>query len=152
VLDRVILADTTGQAAPNAAALWGDRIRLARTQGMAALAQPTLARWFTDPFRAAQPQLMAQIAAMIAATPVEGYAGCCAAIAQINTLEQLRQQRSRALVIVGEQDQGTPPAMAEQIHAHWPGSQLVRIPDAAHLANLEQPEIFNREVLRFLQA
>lgn len=151
VLDRVVLADTAGRMAPGAATLWAERIATARTQGMAALAQPTLARWFTEPYRQAQPEVMAQIGAMIESTPVEGYAGCCAAIAQLDTLERLRTLTHPALVIVGEDDPGTPPAMAEQICAHWPGAQLMRLAEASHLANVEQAEAFNRAVLEFLR-
>ncbi len=59
VLDRVVLADTTGRVPAAGAAMWADRVRIARSEGMQALEQPTLARWFTEPFRAAQPALMA---------------------------------------------------------------------------------------------
>jgi 3-oxoadipate enol-lactonase len=95
---------------------------------------------------------MAEIGAMIAATPAQGYAGCCTAIAPLDTLEALRAMRSPALVLVGDQDQGTPPAAARAIAAHWPGAQLQIIEDAAHLPNIEQAAVFNDAVLRFLSA
>ena len=152
VLDRVVLADTTGQVPPAGAALWADRVRIARSDGLQALEQPTLSRWFTEPFRLAQPALMAQVGAMIRGTPVEGYAGCCAAIATTDTLAALATQRSPALVIVGDQDAATPPAAAEAIARHWPGAQLVVLADASHLSNLEQPAAFNEAVLGFLRA
>jgi 3-oxoadipate enol-lactonase len=149
-LDKVVLADTTGQVPPAGAQLWADRVRTARTEGMQALVQPTLSRWFTDPYRAAQPDLMARIGEMISRTPVEGYAGCCAAIAATNTLSELARVRSSALVIVGDQDQATPPSAAKALAEHWPGAQLVVLPGAAHLANIEQAEAFNAAVLKFL--
>ena len=151
VLDRVILADTSARGVPDAARMWAERAQAARVGGMAALVQPTLARWFTEPFRQAHPEVMAQVGAMIAGTPVEGYAGCCAAIAGLDTLDRLPELRHPALVMVGEQDAGTPPAMAAAITARWPGARLAVLPDAAHLANLEQPGAFNREVLDFLE-
>ncbi len=150
LLHRVVLADTTGQVPPAAAQMWADRVKTARTEGLQALVQPTLERWFTAPYRAAQPELMARIGAMIRGTPVEGYAGCCAAIAGTNTLAALQQQRAPALVIVGEQDQATPPAAAQALVQHWPGSQLRVLPGAAHLANIEQAQAFNEAVLGFL--
>jgi 3-oxoadipate enol-lactonase len=55
-------------------------------------------------------------------------------------------------VLVGDQDLATPVAMSEQIHQHWPGSRFVRINDAAHLANMQQPEAFTQAVLDFLSA
>lgn len=152
VLDRVVLADTTGRMPAAAAATWAERVRTARSEGLQALEQPTLSRWFTEPFRHAQPALMARVGAMIRATPVEGYAGCCAAIAATDLLDALARQRSPALVIVGAQDEATPPAAAEAIVRHWPGASLRVIPDASHLSNLEQPERFNEAVLAFLTA
>ncbi len=152
VLDRVILADTTGQVPAAGAALWAERARLAREEGMASLVQPTLDRWFTPAFRDRSPQRMAEVGAMIAGTAVDGYAGCCAAIATTNTLTALAAQRSPALVIVGEHDPATPPAAAQALAAHWPGARLVVLPDASHLANLEQPQAFNDAVLDFLGA
>jgi 3-oxoadipate enol-lactonase len=152
LLDRVVLADTTGRVPPAGAALWAERAAIARRDGMQAIEQPTLERWFTEPFRQAQPALMAEIGAMIRHTPVEGYAGCCAAIAATDTLEGLRAQRSRALVMVGEHDLATPPAAAQAIVAAWPGAQFQLLAGASHLANLEQPIAFNDAVRSFLTA
>ena len=152
VLDRVVLADTTGHVPPAGAAMWADRVRIARNEGLQALVQPTLSRWFTEPFRQAQPGLMEQVGAMIRDTSVEGYAGCCAAIATTDTLAALATQRSPALVIVGDQDAATPPAAAEAIARHWPGAKRVVLADASHLSNLEQPAAFNEAVLAFLCA
>ena len=152
VLHRVVLADTTGQVPPAGAQMWGDRMHTARTQGLQALEQPTLSRWFTDPYRAARPEVMATIGAMIRHTSVEGYAGCCAAIASTDTLQALQAQTAPALVIVGAQDQATPPAAAQALADHWPGARLVVLPGAAHLANIEQADTFNDAVLDFLLA
>ena len=54
--------------------------------------------------------------------------------------------------MVGDQDHGTPPEMAREIHRNLPGSQLVIIPDASHLSNVEQPALFNRAIVDFLAA
>jgi 3-oxoadipate enol-lactonase len=150
VFRSMILADTTSRRPPNAEQMWGDRVRMAREQGMAALVDGTLARWFTDPYRQAQPAVMARIADGIRSTPVEGFAGCCDAIAKIDVLDRLKEIDCPALVIVGDQDHGTPPDMARQIHANLRGSELLIIPSAAHLSNIEQPAVFNRAMLEFL--
>lgn len=149
ILDRVVIANSTGQGAPNAAQMWTDRATLARTQGMSALVQPTLSRWFTDPYRAQHAEVMARIGEMIQNTPVEGYAGCCAAIAELATLEKLHTLQLPCLVLVGDQDQATPPAMSEQIHQHWPNSQFEVLKDAAHLSSVEQAQAFTESVMRF---
>jgi 3-oxoadipate enol-lactonase len=150
ILDHVVIADSTGKGAPNAATMWGDRANLARTQGLAALVQPTLSRWFTDPYRERNPDEMARIAQMIESTSVDGYAGCCAAISMIDTHDGLKQLAHPGLVIVGAQDQATPPAMSEAIHSHWPNSQFVVLQDAAHLSNIEQAQAFNDAVMNFM--
>jgi len=152
VLDRVVLADTTGQVPAAGAAMWADRARIARSEGMAALEQPTLSRWFTEPFRLAQPALMERVGAMIRGTAVEGYAGCCAAIAGTDTLAALASLKLPVLVMVGDQDAATPPAAAEAIARAWPGAGFVVIEGASHLSNLEQAGVFNEAVLGFLRA
>jgi 3-oxoadipate enol-lactonase len=118
---------------------------------MTALVDSTLARWFTAPFRNSRPDVMQRFAALIAGTPVEGYVGCSDALVRIDVTARLATLRLPALVIVGEHDPGTPPAMAQAIHQHLPGSELALIRGAAHISNVEQPEEFNRLVLDFLQ-
>jgi 3-oxoadipate enol-lactonase len=51
---------------------------------------------------------------------------------------------------VGEDDPGTPVAASQAMHERIAGSRLVIIPNAAHLSNVEQAEIFNDHLLRFL--
>jgi 3-oxoadipate enol-lactonase len=53
--------------------------------------------------------------------------------------------------MVGEHDHGTPPAMAKQIHENLPNSEFVLIESAAHIANIEQPAVFNQAIQKFLQ-
>jgi 3-oxoadipate enol-lactonase len=151
VFQSLVLADTTSKRPPNALEMWGERIRIAKSQGMDALVESTLARWFTAPFRAARPDVMARIAGDIRSTPAEGFAGCCEAISRVDLIDRLHEIRCPVLVMVGDQDHGTPPEMALQIHHNLPGSQLVIIPDASHLSNVEQPERFNRALLDFLE-
>ena len=87
----------------------------------------------------------------IGATPVLGYIGCCGAIAKIDVTDRLHEIKCPALVIVGEQDQGTPPTMARQIHENLRGSELQIIPSAAHLSNIEQAQVFTEAVLGFIE-
>jgi len=150
ILKSLVLADTTSRYPAEAAAIWTERIRIAETNGMEPLVQPTLERWFTAPFRKANPGKVRRIAEMIRTTPVAGYVGCSHAIPMINVSERLREITAPGQVIVGEQDMGTPVAMAREIHASYPGSGLVVIPAAAHLANVEQPEAFNAALADFL--
>ena len=145
------LADTTSRYPAEAAPVWMDRIKTAETKGMEPLAQGTLERWFTESFRNSRPDVVDAVRKLIVSTPVAGYAGCCHALPKINVTARLKEIKCPILVIVGEQDPGTPLAMAQEIHANAPGSKLVVLPSAAHIANLEQPEGFTRALRDFLR-
>ncbi len=149
-VDRLVLADTSSRMPLEAQPLWAERIRVAQEQGMAAHVQPTLERWFTAPWRAAHPEVMERIGALIRNTPVAGYVGCAQAIARIDVTDRLSGIKSPTLVIVGRDDIGTPPAMSEVIAAAIPGARLAVIPGASHLSNIEQADAFNRLLLDFL--
>lgn len=150
VFESLVLADTTSRYPAEAAGIWQDRIKVAETKGMEPLVQPTLERWFTASFRKSDPKTVEGIAAAIRNTPVAGYVGCCHAIPKINLTDRLKEIKAPTLVICGDQDPGTPPAMAREIAANLPGAKLVLIPQAAHLANIEQPHAFNRALTEFL--
>jgi 3-oxoadipate enol-lactonase len=152
VFNSLILCDTTSRYPAAAAPMWQERIRIAESQGMKPLVQPTIERWFTAPFREKQKDKVQAIASQIERTPVPGYAGCCHAIPRIDVTARLKEIKCPALVICGEDDPGTPPAMAREIHENLPGSKLVLIAQAAHLSNVEQPEAFNRALAEFLSA
>jgi 3-oxoadipate enol-lactonase len=151
VFRTLTLADTTCRYPADAAPVWADRIKTVESKGMAPLAEPTLERWFTEPFRKSKPAVVDGIRKLILATPVAGYAGCCHAIPKINLAARLKEIKCPILVIVGADDPGTPPAMAKEIHDNAPGSRLVVLPQAAHLANLEQPAAFTRALEDFLK-
>jgi 3-oxoadipate enol-lactonase len=150
-LRSLVLCDTTSRVPPEARPAWEERIQTAQRSGMEALVEPTLKRWFTEPLLARRPPVVERVAQMIRSTPVPGYVGCCHAIPKIDLTERLHQIQCPVQVIVGEQDVGTPVAMSRAIHAATPGSELVIIPQASHLSNLEQPQAFNQALLEFLE-
>jgi 3-oxoadipate enol-lactonase len=150
VFRKLVLADTTSRYPAEAAPLWADRIKLAEAKGMEPLAQPTLERWFTEPFRKSKPEVVDVVRKLIVSTPVAGYVGCSHAIPKINLTARLKEIRTPILVIVGADDPGTPVSMAKEIHDNAPGSKLEILPSAAHLANMEQPEGFTRALRQFL--
>jgi len=152
VFRTLTLADTTSRYPAEAGPLWQDRIKIAETKGMEPLAQPTLERWFTEPFRKANAAAVDPIRKLIVSTPVSGFVGCCHAIPKINLTARLKEIKCPILVIVGADDPGTPPAMAKEIHDNAPGSKLVVLPQAAHISNLEQPEGFTRALRDFLRS
>jgi len=149
-LTSMVLADTTSRYPKEAAPVWEERIKLAQTKGMEAVVDGTLARWFTEPYRKSHPDVVARIGDSIRTTPVAGFVGCCQAIPTIDVTQRLKEISAPTLIIVGEQDPGTPVSMAREIHQAKPGSELVIIPSAAHLSNIEQAAAFDAALLGFL--
>ena len=150
IFQSLTLCDTTSRYPAAAQSMWQDRIKVAETQGLKPLVQGTIERWFTAPFREKEKAKVQAIASQIEKTPVAGYVGCCHAIPKIDVTARLKEIKVPALVICGADDPATPPALAREIHENLPGSKLVLIPQAAHLANIEQPEAFNRALAEFL--
>src|SRR4051812_13090140 len=125
VFQSMVLADTTSRYPAEAAGIWEDRIKTAQSKGMDAVVDGTLARWFTEPYRKTNPPAVTRVGASIRATPVAGFVGCCHAIPKINLTHRLKEIPCPTLVIVGEQDPGTPVSMAKEIVEGKPGAKLV---------------------------
>ena len=83
-------------------------------------------------------------------TPAPGYLGCCEAIRELDYSRSLGSIRAPTLVIAGELDQGTPPAMSRAIADAIPGARMAVIPGAAHLSAVEKPAEFAALVRGFL--
>jgi 3-oxoadipate enol-lactonase len=152
-IKSLVLCDTTACYGPGVRPMWEDRIRVAESEGMtAALVDRTMAIWFTEGFRARAPKAVERIAAMLRATDLRGYAAAIRAIGFVDLTERIGVIRCPALVVVGDQDPGTPPAMARVIHERIAGSKLLVIPSAMHCAVVEHSERFLSALLDFLPA
>lgn len=130
--------------------LWDQRIAAVRAGGMEAVADATVERWFTVPGRARLSEEVARVRAMVAATPAEGFCACCEAIRDMDQRDSIAAIKAPTLVIVGEQDPGTPVAAAQAIHERIAGSRLLVIPEAAHFVHMEQADTFNTAITQFL--
>lgn len=150
LLLSLTLADTSSHYGPGLMPFWETRSQTALTQGMTPLVAPSLERWFTEPFRAAQPVLMQQAMQWVLDTSSHGYAACCMAIAVIDTTDQLKQIKVPVQVIVGKDDLATPPAASELIHARIAGSRLLMLDSAAHISSVEQASKFTQALKEFL--
>jgi 3-oxoadipate enol-lactonase len=146
----LVLCDTTSRIPAEAKPLWDQRISTAERQGMEPLVEPTIERWFTAPFCERGGAVLEQVRAMIRATDPRGYTGCCHAIAALDLTDRLGAIRVPTLVIVGEEDVGTPVAASRTIQAQIEGAELIILKSASHLSNMEQPAEFERALLGFL--
>ncbi|MBO4119115.1 3-oxoadipate enol-lactonase [Cupriavidus gilardii] len=149
-LHSLTLVDTTCRTPQHAHPMWHERIGQVEAHGMAGVIDGVLQRWMTPAYRAAHPDQVERIRAMVLATPVRGYVGAALAILGFDQAEALARIHCPTLVVVGEQDQGTPVSEAKAIADAIPASQLEIVPNAAHLPPIEQPERFHAVLDAFL--
>ena len=131
--------------------IWEARIQTARESGTASMASTVVERWFTPAFREAAPQTVERARQMVANTPDEGYAACCEAIRDMDLRDRLPGITAPTLIIAGEDDLATPPEHAELIRDSITGSEMLVVPDAAHLANIERPDSVTPAMLDHLR-
>lgn len=127
-----------------APAEWRARADRVRAEGTDWLVETTREKWFTPGFSAHSPGQADRLLAMLRETPPEGYAGCCEALAEFDSRARLKEVGTPALVVAGEDDPVTPPDAAAELADAIPGAELLRVPGAAHLASVEQPDAVTR--------
>lgn len=146
----VIACDGQWRTAPGSETAFRERMDIARTRGMAALAEPTARRWFTPDFYAKNPERMRRIERVVAATPVGGYVACVEALLDYDHRAGYAGIDLPVLYIAGQNDGPTPEIMREMAAATR-GSRLEIIPDCGHLPNQERPEALFAAVDGFLR-
>lgn len=149
--DRLIsltLSSTAAYMSPKE--IWDERIETVRKGGMAVVSDATIDRWFTKTGQTNLASTVEKVKSIILNTPVEGFCACCAAIRDMDQRETIRDIITPTLVLVGENDAGTPVSAAEHIHKRITSSSLTIIPDAAHFVHMEQSSIFNQALLEFI--
>ncbi|GAA3755946.1 3-oxoadipate enol-lactonase [Spinactinospora alkalitolerans] len=140
-VDRLALLCTSAQLGPPEN--WAQRAAAVRAEGVGAVAAGVLERWFTPAFAEREPDTVERLTAMVAGTPAEGYAGCCAAIEHMDLRADLPGITASTLVVAGADDPSTPPDHAQRIAAGIPGARMRVVPGAAHLASWEQAGMIN---------
>ena len=148
---RLGLIDTTASYTPQAAAQFRERVAAAGTKGMAGLVDFQVTRWFSDEFRASQPELVNRATDVFLANDFECYAASCALLADADLRPYLASFSMPVAIVVGEEDHATPVAMARHLHEAIPQSTLTILPRARHLTPIERPELIASELLALLQ-
>ncbi|MNI39493.1 3-oxoadipate enol-lactonase 2 [compost metagenome] len=148
-IGKLILANTSAYMGPPSG--WQARIEGVLRDGMAPLAEASIARWFTPDFPSRSPEAIAPIREMLLACDPSGYAGCCAAIRDMDLRPTATLIGPPTLVIAGSQDPSTSVADGRWLAEAAQQGRLVAL-DAAHLSNVERPEEFQAAVLDFLAA
>jgi 3-oxoadipate enol-lactonase len=147
-VERLVLACTSAHLGP--AEPWEERARIARTEGLEAIADDVVGRWFTPELAHDQPETVARFRAMLTTTPPEGYARCCEALAAWDARERISTITAPTLVMAGAEDRAAPVEHTELVASRIPGARLHVLEGAAHLANVERAEEFTGAVLEHL--
>jgi 3-oxoadipate enol-lactonase len=147
-LTSLTLSSTAAILSPRE--IWDERIEAVRGSGMESVVDATINRWFTKPGQDRLPYEIEKVRRSILNTPVDGYCACCAAIRDMDLRDSLNAISTPTLVLVGEQDPGTPVSAAEFIHGRITSSELKIIPHAAHFVNVEQAGAFNDALIEFI--
>jgi 3-oxoadipate enol-lactonase len=146
---RAVFANTSARFGTTES--WDERIRAVQAGGMTAISETVVGRFLGAPFRAAHPDVTRRITDMVEATPADGYVAVCAALRDADLRDVVSRIRAPSLIIAGELDQSAPLRQSRELAASIAGSELVVLPDAAHLTNVEQAEKFTPLVTTFLR-
>lgn len=147
-IDRLAICCTGMQLPP--AEMWTERAAQVRAEGMGCVIDATMERWFTPGFRERSPEVVGRIREIFLTTNPEGYAGCCEALAQFDMRGQLDAIAAPTLVIAGEDDPVGTPERAGAVGEEIEGSRVVILPEARHLAAVEQADAVTRELEQHL--
>lgn len=150
LIRAMVLSNTASKIGTTA--MWEDRVALVRAQGVEALADATMERWFSKKTHAEQPDLVGAYRDMMIRQPLEGYAGCAAAIGESDLYESTARLRLPTLGIAGSEDGSTPPDMVRETVNLVPGSIFHLMRGSGHLPCTDNPADYARVLCDFLSA
>ena len=148
--ERVVCADGRADAPPGFRDMWDGRIATIETDGLAGIVEGTLASWFTEDWRLANPEALAEVRAMVLGNDPVGYVNCCLALKELDYLKRLGDVTMPVLFVGGSEDKGAAPEVLQAMADATPGGDHRRIEGAAHVANINAPEGFNAAIGAFL--
>lgn len=153
LFQALLLADTRPESdTPEARANRTRMIDLARTGGAAAIATEMVPRLLGATSSTTSPDLVERVRSLVLGNLPAAIEGALKAMmARPDSTPLLPTITVPTLVLVGGEDTLTPPSLSSAMTSKLPSAELVVVPDAGHLSNLEQPEAFNAALLRFLE-
>jgi 3-oxoadipate enol-lactonase len=147
--DRLVICDTPGQSTPTTSAQWEERILSAQKGGMQAQIESTIARWFPPETLKANPPHLDILRKMILATPVNGFVGGSAALANHDFRPGMKNVKNPILYMCGEKD-GHNAAVMRQMKQEFSSATYIELPGAGHISNMDQPARFTGVMREFL--
>ncbi len=144
-----VMANTMALTRPEFVSIWEGRVRTVGENGMQAVLEPTMERWFTEGFRTSGAARLDDVRAMILNTSVAGYCGCATAIQGLAYLDRLDDIAHPVLLVAGAHDSGTPPEGMKLMRDRIARSEWLEL-DAAHISNIEKASEFTAALSGFL--
>lgn len=135
----LVLCDTGAKI--GTAAYWAERATAVRATGLAPLEEAILTRWFSSKFRETAPAAYRGYANMLTRTPQEGYAATCDALRAADLRAAVPAISAPTLVLCGDEDLATPPALGKELAAAIPNARFALIEQAGHIPFIEQPNL-----------
>lgn len=137
---------------PQYQGIWPALVETATKGGIAAIADMTIGRWFSEEFRASNAATMKSVRDAILRTSLDGYLGCIAAILTLGHADRLSTLRMPVLYVSGEHDRvGAPPDIVQAMCDATPGARHVVLPGATHISTVCNPQAFNAALLELLR-
>ena len=148
--ERIIVCDSPCQSTPQSSQQWEERIVTAQKEGMASLVDSTMARWFPPETIAKNPPHLDKVRAMIRNTPVNGFIGCAAALADHDYAAAVATVKCPVLFMTGDKDGAAAPM--RKLNEKLAGSRFVSLAGAGHISNMDAPAEFTRAIRDFVSA
>ena len=140
-IDGLGLIDTTAYYGKDAPKVWEERAQKALTHGMDALIDFQKSRWVSEAFLSKNPTKMEQVIDVFCDNDPVAYAETCRMLGQLDLRYHLSGFDFPVIILVGEDDYATPPAMAHHLASNLKNSKLKIIRDARHFTPLEYPNL-----------
>ena len=152
-VERLMPCCCRAQMVPDFAVMWQGLIENVKKNGVEAIVEPTAQRWFSDEFKARHPELLDDVRKMIRRTSRDGYLGCAGAFLGLNLEKEIHRIRVPTHYLSGMDDKlGGPPPLMQRLADRVPGARHSSVPNAAHIANIQNPGAFNLAMAEFIHA
>jgi 3-oxoadipate enol-lactonase len=145
-VQALVLANTASRIGNEES--WNARIERVQAAGLEPMANEIMERWFTEQTRTNSKEAVERARKILISTSPLGYAGCCAALRDIDLTSSLHRIQAPTLVIAGTSDPATPPSQGKMLSESIRGAAYVELP-TSHLSAIEQPEAFSSAVRAF---
>lgn len=150
-VDRLMPCCCRARMVPDFAKLWYGLRETVQKNGLESIVEPTVQRWFSEDFKAAHPEVLEKIRGMIRGTTLQGYMGVTEAFLHLDVEGELGKIEAPTLYVSGAEDKlGGPPELMQGLAAKVKGARHVSVPNAAHIANIQNPQGFNQVLGEFL--